>query len=217
MEWLGLLQYLSLLLVYVVPGYIAMEVKNFLLPTRKKETFSRFLESVLLSYVILGIFETFWHLFRHDSTYSFSISADFRYGLLLVFLGVIFGFILALLIKSHFTQKFLQLIGVTTNYYPSLWNEQLDGTVRKKKTFIGKNDDYIFVRVYLDNERVIYDGFLNAYDSDPNNQERNIYLIGYRCFSYDGDEIANNYGNWKTGVLIKGDRISRLEFMELEN
>lgn len=211
MNPLSFLQNISLLLVYVIPGYVATEVKNFLLPTKRKDSFSRFLESVLLSYIIVGIIEVIYYLFLHyvkkcEKYIPIDLSS-FKISLLLLILGVLTGYISAMLLKSDKVRNFISRLNVDFSFHPNVWNEQL----------YKNNGECPFVRVYLENERVIYDGFVRAYTTDPNEDSQEIYLIGYRSFSYEGDLLDDYYGKWGYGVLIKKDSFSRMEFLDIKN
>lgn len=218
MTWLSVLQNLNLLLIYVVPGYMAIAVKSLLLPTRKKELYSFFFESVILSYIILGLVEGLRQLYyaaiKNTELYQQLNLSSISTGFLLILIGIIFGTIMAIISKSDWLYKIFRKIGVNINHYPTLWNEKLD-----KNNEDYKNNDFPpFVRVYLESERVIYDGFVESFTSDPNYEEKEIYLIGYRCFSYD-DQICleDNYGNWSAGILLKNAKMSRIEFLELKS
>lgn len=72
-----------------------------------------------------------------------------------------------------------------------------------------------YIRAYLLNDGVIYEGFLSNYSCDPNEENPEIYLIGYICYSYASNELANNYGDWNAGVLLKRSDISRLEILSV--
>lgn len=209
MNQLSFLQNVSLLLVYVIPGYVATEIKNFLLPTKKKDSFSRFLESVLLSYIIIGVIEVVYYLFLHyvkkcEKYVPLDLS-NLKISLLLLVLAVLTGYIHATLLKSSKVKNIINRLNVNFSFHPNVWNELL----------YKNNGECPFVRVYLENERVIYDGFVRAYTVDPNEGSQEIYLIGYRSFSYDGVLLEDHYGEWRYGVLIKKDSFSRMEFLDI--
>lgn len=192
-----------------------MEVKNLLLPTRKKDPIYRLLESILFSYVLLIIIEAArWLSCKYISKTQFTSFnvTKLENWLIIILIGIFFGFIMAIVVRSRITHVLLSYLGISITHYPSAWNEVLDGeSVKYNNHRDNRDKGSVFIRVYLDEEQIIYDGFVKAFTSDPNVLERDIYLMGFRSFSYNGELLEDYYGNWSVGVLISANRISRLE------
>lgn len=192
-------------LVFIIPGFLALEVYRFLLPTKKRNTFERLLESIFLSYLIYGLFLGInWLLCAirktNNNVTTDQLATSTIYIILLM--SIIIGIALALISKSAlFKNAMKRVFNISIIEHPTVWNAVL------------QRKDSAWVRVYLDNDRIIYIGWLDKYSCNPNDDVREIYLTSYQSYSYDEPEhpIDNFIEIDTNGVLINADRISRIE------
>jgi hypothetical protein len=208
MNAIELLKCLPVLLVYVIPGYVSVSVIAYMWPSRQKNNFLLFLESILLSYLLLAIVDGArflpYKFFNLHGSYSRLDPSSPSTAILLITCAIALGYLIGCLLGTRWVKTLASKLGLEVNPHASTWNAVL---CRRDKT--------PYIRAYLLNDGVIYEGFLSDYSCDPNEENREIYLIGYICYSYASNELANNYGDWNAGVLLKQSDISRLEILSV--
>lgn len=206
-----LLTNLPLLLIYIIPGYVTIEVKNYILPSNKKDNFKQFLSSLFISYILIIIadFSRYvWHyLFYPDSSFSRLSLTSSKTVILLIILGIIVGYLFARLLESSWFLVILTKLKFDPSTHATVWNQVFSKS--------SKSNTSPYLRVYLGKENLIYEGYLKYHTCNPSEQIRELYLVGYRSYDYDGQLLEDNYGQYDIGALINYSQISRLEVLAL--
>lgn len=185
---------------------LALELQYLCGPPVKKNNFLLFLESILLSYLLLAIVDGVrflaYKFFDLNGSYVRLDPSIPSTAILLITCAIALGYLIGYLLGIRWVKTLASKLGLEVNPHASTWNAVLC-----------RRDKAPYIRAYLLNEGVIYEGFLSNYSCDPNEENPEIYLIGYICYSYAGNELANNYEDWNAGVLLKRSDISRLEIL----
>lgn len=156
-------------IIFLIPGFLAVEFKNFLTPTRRRSDFERLVESVVLSLaafvvtygVLLSISRAARIAFPNTRDPAF-IAPDWIIALAL-------GYSWARVLRSStFSRIVEKLFGVQYTSEPSFWAEVLRS--RNAGPYRGG-----WVRVYLD-DGTKYIGAVTRFTTDPNQSDKELVL-----------------------------------------
>jgi hypothetical protein len=171
------------IVIYILPGFLATELRYFLVPARKGTDFERLVWSVFFSLlgflaaslVVLALYKADWR--RHTS------ARDLEFVIPLWFFALLAGILVAQLTKSSVMKAALRKrCHVAYSEFPSIWNEIWQCP-----------EEALFVRVHLGDGSVHF-GAVHAYTRDPAEQQRELWLRP----TYTMDE------DWKVGEQLPG-------------
>ena len=187
-------------IIYIIPGFIALSVYYFLIPTRKRSDFERLISSIIFSipiYAIILFFENLLNLYlRANKEIYIPLSW---------FIAVILGLMLSKIVSSVWFNNIITSIGIKFKLKPRVWNEVFDLPEAK------------WVRVVLSNGNV-YIGSLSLYSLDPNDPDKDIFLHpAYLLKKQSDNEIKSTEFEIveiiEKGVYIRGANIVSVEFL----
>jgi len=154
------------LVTFILPGYVAIQLRDFLVRSKKRDNFERFATSLLISLgayvcaqgVVFAIHRGGW---REHTT----VRLENLPFLLLVFaLAAGAGYVNARLIMSIWLQQRLYRHGLDLGEHPNVWNEIWN---------CPNEAPWVLVRMKDGAECW---GKVRAYSVDPNDHERELWL-----------------------------------------
>lgn len=183
------IEILPLLLNYIGPGYIFYKISELQLGRSGNKEKNYLLNYLIFSYffnVLLGVF-----LNQEDKLYSF----------VLLIISLIFSVIYVNVIEKNWFIEFLSLL----NFYKGVKTDIISEIIDSK---LG-----VWIKIYIKSENVIYIGKLIRYDNEMKNMHRYMVLSEYCCYSYDGDVLEDNYGEYTKCALLNIANVNRLELL----
>lgn len=183
------IEILPLLLNYICPGYIFYKISELQLGRSSNKENNYLLNYLIFSYffnVLLGTF-----LNQEDRFYSF----------ILLIICVVFSVVYVNVIEKNWFIGFLGKL----NFYKGIKTDIISEIIDSK---LG-----VWIKVYVKCEKVIYIGKLIRYDNEMENMHRYMVLSEYSCYSYDGDVLEDNYGEYTKCVMLNIANVNRLELI----
>lgn len=197
-----LLKIIEQYVVYVYPGFITIVLYRFAISKSVEENKNTFIKSIIISYLYtipVGYFSGI-------EPPKFTICQH----VVLLVISVIVPLAWNQIIHLGIYKKIMQKIGIKTEIYDNLMD-----------IMFYKENGKVWVRVYLDEQKVMYEGSLRHYESDINRKQQ-VILSGYREYHYNEathkyDEMLYNYASDKTDekqwIRILEKNITRMEFV----
>ena len=185
-EFIGIL---PLLLNYIGPGYIFYKISELQLGRSNNNENNHLLNYIIFSYIFNILLGTF---FNQEGRF---------YSLILLILSIVFSVIYVNVIEKNWFAKLLSKI----NFYKGINADIISEIIDSK---LG-----VWIKVYIKCEKVIYIGKLIRYDNEMKNMHRYIVLSEYNCYSYDGDVLEDNYGEYTKCALLNITNVNRLELI----
>lgn len=201
MNTLSLFDKIPSLLIYFLPGFLFIEVKNFLIPSKKRSDLELVLGSIFWSFFIITISKLFvktlslFIVFNHDVVNSNPTNPFYVTGLLLF--ALISGILWGKLITSNWYNSQLQIFKIRHKISANVWNEVLN------------LPNGGWVKAYLKDRKCMYIGQLIHYSIDPNSEEKELFLINYSIYHNYGKLIYKGEAN--SGVYLQKEHIYALE------
>lgn len=194
-----LLEIIKQYIVYVYPGFITLLIYRFAMSKSVEENANTFIKSIVISYLYtLPIIL----IFKKDPT-EFGIWQHIVIGII----AVIIPFVWNIIIRRKWFKRVIRKLGIKTEIYDNLMD-----------IMFYKESGVVWVRAYMDEQKVMYEGSLRHYESDINRQQQ-IILSGYRKYRYNEEsqkydtKICDYATDPKQWVRILEDNITRMEFV----
>ncbi len=181
------IELLPLIVVYLVPGFVFLWVKSFLLSQRIEEDNHIAVKSIVLSFILINALSIF---------NAVNINSP-GWVILIIFISAILAFVFTKLILWDKFHRILKKCGVNRSFFKSIWNDLAD------------MNHGVWLRLYLPEDRVVYTGTLRKYEEE----QENYYLTisNYSSYSYDEKEIDNYYEDSTKWAALNTKDISRIE------
>jgi len=123
MDPIELLKGLPVLLVYVIPGYVSASVIAYMWPSRQKDNFILFLESVLLSYLLLAIVDGArlvpYKFFNIHGSYTRLDPSSPSTSILLITCAIALGYLIGYLLGTRWVKTLASKLGLEVNPHAS--------------------------------------------------------------------------------------------------
>ena len=176
-----------LLLIFIVPGFLANEVYRSVYPAKKISDLDKTIWSLLYTIFILAALQLLGYKILEEFSDSFSIVF---YSIIPILMGVWLGGMLIIWRKLRSLMPFLEPSSV------SVWSEVLE----KPKS--------CWVVVALADGVTHYMGWVDLYSSDPNEQTQELFLKDVMLVDKQRTLIQRINGD---GIYLKSDMIMSLE------
>jgi hypothetical protein len=183
-------------IIYITPGFIALEFLYFLIPSKRRTGFERLAWSLILTIPILGIIK-----FIQEITPYLVFDYLPSYVAWAWSLALGLGFLISRIYRGkNLSLKLGGLFGLEVIYnYPRVWNK-----------FFAENNDNTF-RFNLDDGR-IYIGKIVNYSIDPNYEEQEIFIRpAFVCVEKERKLEGLNY--FPSGSYLKLDSIVTVDVL----
>lgn len=168
-EILKIIELLPKLLIYVLPGLLFSKIIEYQLNyDNDNEGNFIIIYYVIISYLFICIGEI---ASRIVLGYSNIYTPHFIVGTLIF--SIILGYIIGLWLKSNLSIKFLRFINIYRTNNSSIFADIID------------NDLGTWVKVYLNEEKIVYYGALREYEHTNDYENTFIVLDNYISYTYD--------------------------------
>lgn len=184
-----IIKLLPLAINYLVPGYIFFNIKNYFAYSKRTEDKQILLKSVLVSFII----NSFINIFV-DSSSKYFIFVSIC---LAAFLGLIYMKIL----DSSVVKSLVSCFRLTKSFHDDIFKDIIDEECGN------------WIRIFLENDRVIYTGQIVRYEDCTQDDHRYITINRYSVNSYDGEELCCYDSNIYEVAVINLKAVSRFELI----
>lgn len=193
-----LLEIIKQYIVYVYPGFITVVFYRFAMSKSVEENKNTFIKSIIISYLYTIPISHFSGITPSEFTMCQHV--------LLLGVSVLIPLAWNRIIRWEGFRKIIRGIGIKTEIYDNLMD-----------IMFYKENGKVWVRAYLDEQKVMYEGSLRHYESDIK-REQQIFLSGYREIHYNETtckydkkiyDYASDESKW---VRIFEKNITRMEF-----
>lgn len=176
---------LPMLLIYIVPGYLFLVIKNYILGYDNDNKDNIVLKSILISYIFITIEEIFFkYLVAHPMWFSTDIYilifkfyryniSDVYYICSIIIFAITSAYIISRIVQTDKWWEITESLGIKHTLYSNIWDD------------IIKSKEGPYVRVYINAEKIMYDGKLKVYE---HNKKENYFLAISEYISYDMGE-----------------------------
>lgn len=198
----ALINLLPNLFIYIVPGFIFIEVYDYAFNSKRKELKNYILDYVIASFIIDSAALTILNIINFYQKTSYDLT-NYYIQLIICFISLIFAYFIAIVMKSEIWTKIMVKLCINRNNSSNIFSDIID------------YDYGTWVRVYLSNEKIIYDGALIKFHYNDSYNDSFIILEEYEAYEYGKTELYesmfNNNGNCTQHVAIKVSEINRIE------
>lgn len=192
-----LLEAIKQYIIYVYPGFITLIIYRFAMSKSIEENNNTFIKSIIISYLYTLPFQLF-----EQNPVHFEVWQHFI--IILLAIAVPIGW--NIFIRKDVFKKILRCLRIKTEIYDNLMD-----------IMFYKEDGTVWVRAYMDDQKIMYEGSLRHYESDINRKQQ-IFLSGYRIYNYNETtkkyevslDVSSDHKQW---VRLLEDNISRMEFV----
>lgn len=194
-----LLEIIRLYIVYVYPGFITLVIYRFAISKSVEENKNTFIKSIIISYLYTL---TFFLIFKIEP-----IKFKIWHHIIIVLIAVIVPISWNLIVRQSWFKYIISKIGIRTEIYDNLMD-----------IMFYKENAVVWVRAYMDEQKVMYEGSLRHYESDINRQQQ-VILSGYRMYNYNENtkkydiKVFDYALDQKQWVRILEKNITRMEFV----
>lgn len=191
---------ISSFLLYIAPGFIAIEIYRYFYPSRKRDSYIYFAQSAIIALAILSSIKFIDTSICSNCFHSNNTEPpDLKLTISLLTSGVTFGLLLAgqLKIRSMLALRFEGLSWLTS-YPDDIW-VQINSP---------NNEDWAVV--YVD-DGSIYRGWIKRYQFDPNLEDQDFLLSKASRVDENLNEIYRIDG---IGIYLNTSVVKRIEFFK---
>lgn len=186
-----LIAVLPLLIIYILPGYIFISIKNFIKNKDHTEDKNIFLKSILISYIIINFEMLFVKI---DISSPIAIISTICFTMV-----ISYGY--SMFIQSGYSTKLLKRLKINTSLKENTLMDIVD------------YDLGMWVRVYLSSEKLIYVGQIREFEQIAD-ASYNIVLSNFTLYKYSEEKYTIDYSNDNTEwVLINVKDNYRIELV----
>lgn len=190
-----LISLIPLLIIYILPGYVFISIKDFIINKKKSEDKNFVLKCIVISYIIINFEILVLNKFKIsiDISSSKCIIATFCFSLLI-------GYIYSIFIQSQPCDKFLKKIKISRSLKTDILTDIVDFQLG------------MWLRVFLSSEKLIYVGKLRKFEKVSENSY-GIVLSNFILYGYSGKELVNNSENNFEWVFVNVKENYRIELV----
>lgn len=186
------------LLLYFVPGYISVRIREKYTPEKHRDDYDTTLQSIIYSFVIGIIFSVVSTIIP----FAANVSETSKY-LIYFIIAILIGILMVLWPNSYFSNCIAKLLNKNIDPTPNIWIKAL------------KNENGAWATVYLENG-LIYTGKLIHYTIEPEEETKQIILCGYVLYARsEGDGL--NAGNFCYPIKDMSDDDSSKVLLNYDN
>ncbi|NKF05422.1 hypothetical protein J1C67_15170 [Clostridium gasigenes] len=185
-----------------VPGYIYIQVHRYVFNIKGGEIKNNIFEYIMLSFIINSIAIFLLNIFNYFCKTNFSMIMK-SVQLIIYILTITLSYLVSILLKSEYWSKKMIQLGINRNNSSNVFRELID---YEKGTW---------VKIYMNKEKIVYDGALIKFDFKGKYEESFIILENYETYEYGDSGLHKKMfidkGSINSHVAIKVSEISRLE------
>ncbi len=190
-------------LLYIAPGFLAVELYNCYFPAKERNSFTQIAKSVICALIIISVVQ---YLDQNYFAYFLQSTSpgltNTKYIIALFLGGIIAGFLAVFQLKVRSS--------LAENYQNLSWLAKEPDSIWQK---INSPTNRDWAVVYL-NDASIYLGWITEYQSDPNLNNQDFILNNAKRITEDFEEIYIVDG---IGVYINTKDVNKIEFVKGSN
>ena len=190
-------------LLYIAPGFLAVELYNYYFPVKERNSFTQIAKSVICALVIISVVQ---YLDQNNFAYFLQSTSpgltNTKYIIALFLGGIIAGFLAVFQLKVRSS--------LAENYQNLSWLAKEPDSIWQKINSPTNND---WAVVHL-NDASIYLGWITEYQSDPNLNDQDFILNNAKRITEDFEEIYIVDG---IGVYFNTKNVNKIEFFKGSN
>ncbi|AEB77333.1 hypothetical protein IRP63_14555 (plasmid) [Clostridium botulinum] len=190
---------LPILIIYILPGYVFISIKDFIVNKKKEEDKNLILKCIVISYIIINFEYLISSLFKK----VIDVSSPKSIILTLIF-SIVISYICSIFIQSELSSKALKKIKISRSLKTDIMSEIVDF------------ESGMWIKVFLSTEQLIYLGKLRRFEKIGENSY-DIVLSNFILYNYSGDELLNNEDFITEWVFINVKENYRIELSYNEN
>lgn len=193
----SILNLLTHYFVYIYPGLVSMFVYQFVKGHKLLENKMTFIKGVSLSYVYTVILGFFCNKEVDQLTWIHHI--------IILMVALILPILLNYIMKSKLFVDILRKLRIDTEPYDNVLDLIKGKEINREKGIV--------LKVFLDNQGIMYEGKLREHESDENKTQM-VGLSGYRRYTKEGNKfvVKNDYSNDNSRwVVLKIKDVTRIE------
>lgn len=199
MDLSKLIDIIPKLFVYIIPGYIAILMKQKFKHEKEESQSNIIIISIIISYIIVQILDDVIALI--NLKIKFELNNNLRTIIILI-LSVLFGLAWTRYKDSIIEVNVKKLLRDNTIEEPNVWNYAM------------RCSKGAWVRVYISDDDITYIGKLIYYTIDPNDERKEILLASYTSIKTSTEKEIENYNDDKKMVLINCKDIKYIEILK---
>lgn len=186
---------IPLLIIYILPGYVFISIKDFIINKKKSEDKNFVLKCIVISYIIINFEILILDCFK----ISVNISSPKNIVCTFCF-SILVGYLYSILSQSEFSNKLLKRFKITRSLKTDIVTDIVDFELG------------MWVRVFLSSEQVIYIGQLRNFEKVSDNNY-DIVLSNFILCGYSGEVFIDNQKDNKEWVFINVKDNYRIELV----
>lgn len=201
MDLIKLIDNISNLFIYFIPGYITLYIKQIYRHEKDKKSNHLFILSIVLSFIIKSTAEMILYCIYYFTGLNFVMSETVK-TFFLIIIAIIFAIVSIVYKDSVIEKKINTFLKNDVISEPDVWNYAM------------KASKGAWARVYLVDENLVYEGKLFGYTMDPDDKEREILLASYTSYSFTTRDIIEEHNDDNKTVFIKCTNIKNIEILK---
>ena len=157
--------------MYIVPGYIFIKVHNYIVNSKTKEIKNYIMEYIITSFIINIIFEYILKAINIlcKTNYDMKRSGD---KLIICIATIFISYIVSMIFISEWWTGLMNKIGINRSNSSNILSE------------INDTQYGTYIRAFLSNEKIIYDGYLIKFHCDKSYSDSFFILQNYIVYDY---------------------------------
>lgn len=171
-------------------------IKSFILSENINNDKYVILKSIVLSYIIVNIEKT---IIFNNFDYNNIATLDSCFIVITILIAILIGYLIPKIMLSDIFCSILKMLGINKSMQPNVWCN------------IADLEFGVWIRVYINSEKVIYDGKLRKFEEPDEDKDYYISLSNYSSYSYSGEDMENNRSDSNKWVVINAKSINRFE------
>lgn len=191
-----LITLLPLLIIYILPGYVFISIKNFIGNINQSDDKNDILKSIVISYIIIN-FESLICL--HVGKFILDISSP-KSIIFTVCFTVAIAYIYSRIMQCEFSYKLLKYLKITRSLKGDILTDIMDFEMG------------MWIRVFIKPEEVIYVGKIRKFEKNGDSNYT-VVLSNFILYGYSGEEFINNQDNNHDWVVVNVKDTYRIELV----
>lgn len=189
------------LFLYFIPGYIALSIKKHFKSEKDCKDTHMIILSIVVSFIITSVTDIALFWISKFMNKQFIIS-EMNKNLILIFISILIGCLWVIYYDSSIEKYINKLLNCNMNSQSNVWNKAM------------RAPNGAWVRVYLYEQDLLYEGKLENYTIDPEESNREILLTSYTSYSIKTKDKIEEYDDDRKTVLINCKDLVNIEILK---
>lgn len=193
---------IPILLLYFIPGYIALSIKKYFRSEYEIKDTHLLMMSLIVSFVLKSFIDFFVGILNNILKLEFQLSQE-NESILLILLSLVVGLAWCRIYDMEKLKKWInKFMDKDIDFSTNVWNIALE------------SKEGAWVTVYIKDEDLVYTGVLSKYTIDPDDKNREILLSRYSKYNMTTGKLIQEFNDEDNCVLIKCNEMNRIEILK---